>query len=233
MRDLLDRLESVKNRVVSRFAAQKVFADDAKEAYYRLIAAYQLCDPDNARSARGMVEAAKSAALQCASAMSDERLRAEFLEAFEAARAALAAELDRIAPPPPPRPSADRVRRISESAFELPCSVCGATAVVWKRGTSRWMNGEGVIYEGITMGTQHPLSHLEVVFGLLSADEIDTLDEYAREHLQMSEGMDAYCPQCRRVFCRAHYNVQETYDEGFYDCTYGTCPAGHRRMIDD
>jgi hypothetical protein len=22
-------------------------------------------------------------------------------------------------------------------------------------------------------------------------------------------------------------------DEGFYDCTMGTCPAGHRRTVDD
>ena len=45
--------------------------------------------------------------------------------------------------------------------------------------------------------------------------------------------MDAYCPTCDRVYCRDHYQTEERYDEGFYDCTYGTCPQGHRRMIDD
>jgi hypothetical protein len=24
-----------------------------------------------------------------------------------------------------------------------------------------------------------------------------------------------------------------TFDDGFYDATYGECPAGHERMLDD
>jgi hypothetical protein len=32
---------------------------------------------------------------------------------------------------------------------------------------------------------------------------------------------------------RSHYQLVTEYDDGFYDCTRGTCPEGHRRMVDD
>ncbi|MBI4280420.1 MAG: hypothetical protein HY660_18360 [Armatimonadetes bacterium] len=34
----------------------------------------------------------------------------------------------------------------------------------------------------------------------------------------------------RQEFCS---NSVEEWDAGFYDCSYGTCPNGHRRIIDD
>lgn len=42
-----------------------------------------------------------------------------------------------------------------------------------------------------------------------------------------------YCPECERTYCHADWNIYVVFDEGFYDCTRGTCPAGHRHMVDD
>ena len=47
-----------------------------------------------------------------------------------------------------------------------------------------------------------------------------------------------YCPDCKKSYCRKHWDTEVVYDDdpemrGWYDCTYGTCPAGHRRMVDD
>jgi hypothetical protein len=45
-----------------------------------------------------------------------------------------------------------------------------------------------------------------------------------------------YCPHCDSVYCREHWQLQTVFDDeipGWYDCTYGTCPAGHRRIVDD
>lgn len=45
-----------------------------------------------------------------------------------------------------------------------------------------------------------------------------------------------YCPTCRAVYCYQHWHMEIQFDDdfpGWYDCTYGTCPAGHRRMVDD
>jgi hypothetical protein len=31
----------------------------------------------------------------------------------------------------------------------------------------------------------------------------------------------------------AAFSHNQEYDEGFYDCSRGTCPQGHSRMVDD
>ncbi len=41
------------------------------------------------------------------------------------------------------------------------------------------------------------------------------------------------CPKCSAVYCEEHWIVEDVYDEGFYDCAYGTCPRGHRRVLAD
>lgn len=42
-----------------------------------------------------------------------------------------------------------------------------------------------------------------------------------------------WCPECSCSYCDRHWAREVAFDDGFYDCTYGTCPAGHRRMLDD
>lgn len=45
-----------------------------------------------------------------------------------------------------------------------------------------------------------------------------------------------YCPACKQVYCYNHWLIQVQFDDefpGWYDCTYGVCPQGHRRLIDD
>ena len=42
-----------------------------------------------------------------------------------------------------------------------------------------------------------------------------------------------YCPECERAYCHADWSTYVVFDEGFYDCTRGTCPAGHQHMVDD
>jgi predicted RNA-binding Zn-ribbon protein involved in translation (DUF1610 family) len=37
-----------------------------------------------------------------------------------------------------------------------------------------------------------------------------------------------YCPDCGLNYCRADWKTWPVFDEGFYDCTMGICPGGHR-----
>lgn len=51
-----------------------------------------------------------------------------------------------------------------------------------------------------------------------------------------TEWASFYCPTCDRSYCRAHWQLDVRYDDdypGWYDCAYGVCPAGHRRLVDD
>lgn len=43
------------------------------------------------------------------------------------------------------------------------------------------------------------------------------------------------CAACGEVagVCRADWSTEVRTDDGFYDCTMGTCPNGHRHMVDD
>lgn len=42
-----------------------------------------------------------------------------------------------------------------------------------------------------------------------------------------------YCPGCDACYCSAHWSQRIDFDGDFYDCTWGTCPAGHTRKLDD
>jgi len=42
-----------------------------------------------------------------------------------------------------------------------------------------------------------------------------------------------WCPACAAAYCADHYRAWATFDDGFYDATYGECPRGHERMLDD
>lgn len=42
-----------------------------------------------------------------------------------------------------------------------------------------------------------------------------------------------YCPECGLNYCRADWKTFPIFDEGFYDCTIGICPSGHRHTVDD
>ncbi|MGQ0602022.1 MAG: hypothetical protein ACT4QE_10045 [Anaerolineales bacterium] len=65
-----------------------------------------------------------------------------------------------------------------------------------------------------------------------------------------------HCRECDKVYCEKCWHGRKRslrwrtafavlsrqqswrigplqFDEGFYDCTYGTCPAGHKQIVDD
>lgn len=42
-----------------------------------------------------------------------------------------------------------------------------------------------------------------------------------------------WCPKCAASYCGDHYRAITLYDEGYFDCIRGTCPAGHERMLMD
>jgi hypothetical protein len=42
------------------------------------------------------------------------------------------------------------------------------------------------------------------------------------------------CRQCGRSYCERCWRIgPPQFDEGFYDCTTGTCPEGHAQIVDD
>ena len=42
-----------------------------------------------------------------------------------------------------------------------------------------------------------------------------------------------WCPDCEWSYCDHHWRLDQRFEGPFYDCTYGTCPEGHRVVLDD
>ncbi|MFW9948582.1 MAG: hypothetical protein ACFFKA_00480 [Candidatus Thorarchaeota archaeon] len=125
-----------------------------------------------------------------------------------------------------------KVLELSETMYQLPCSVCGKIAVEFKIGYGRFDEEESLVFRGITHSRSLRRSLSTILFEILKAKNLSGIHEFMKQY-HGYEGLDAYCPQCDKIYCWEHYNATEEWEEGFYDCTYGTCPKGHRRMIDD
>ncbi len=61
----------------------------------------------------------------------------------------------------------------------------------------------------------------------------------ARQDFAAARGEDAdfvafHCRVCNQAYCEKCWQIgAPVFDEGFYDYTLGTCPAGHEQIVDD
>ena len=118
----------------------------------------------------------------------------------------------------------------ARAAFE--CSLCGAPA------------GEIVLYGTPTRGE---LRRNSPVTGDMTRWPAGEEFERLRDRLATGrpgavfaadlELLPAYCPECDRVYCQAHWSVWQVRDEDvdyFWLVSFrGRCPEGHERMLED
>ncbi len=238
-----EELERLKDRIITLFtssdldeSAKSMWCGDAKELYYQVVNMHMmLAHGLDRQPLRGMLFAAASRCEQVASELrsvgkAGAQLLAELNQTFALCHAVIAAEIPEHKLP---EQAPARVVRRSEEAYELPCSVCGKTAVSIHPAGSEEKILEGIISAGITRGVGLNPNHKDRVFGWLEKAALAALHHYLEGEADIEGGLDAYCPDCDRIYCRMHYNVREEWDEGFYDCSRGTCPQGHTRRIDD
>ena len=160
-------------------------------------------------------------------------LEVEWKKAYESCAGIMAEELVKYAEPGSPPPK--RIIKVSDTEYHLPCSVCGKIAVrVSIKSDKLLTSGKpGLIYEGITCGKDIGIDNAKQLFEFLDKDDLASAHGMSLKNTWLEEGIDAYCPKCDRIYCHEHYNVVDIFDDGFYDYAEGTCPKGHRRMIDD
>jgi hypothetical protein len=92
---------------------------------------------------------------------------------------------------------------------------------------------KGVIFKGLTHECAMSLDDWDAIKGMLESKDIARLHKFVKSYVTMEDGLDGYCPECDKVYCKQHIRTRVVMDDGFYDCTYGTCPEGHERIIDD
>ncbi|MBI4146701.1 hypothetical protein HY489_05185 [Candidatus Woesearchaeota archaeon] len=128
-----------------------------------------------------------------------------------------------------------RVIKKNEKEYQLLCQECGKIAATFDLGPGQLGKQIALNYNGITGYSHFDATDAPTIFARLEKDDIDKihtfLDKYSRRGVR---GIDAYCPECKKIYCQDHYKQYEERDEhNFYSCTYGTCPKGHQRIIDD
>ncbi|MFX1418132.1 MAG: hypothetical protein ACFE9N_04335 [Promethearchaeota archaeon] len=128
--------------------------------------------------------------------------------------------------------SIETVVKVSDLEYHLPCAECGKIAVEFKVGYGRFDEKESLVFRGITHERSLNIKLTYELFEILLKRNLLGIHNFMKKY-HGYEGLDAYCPECNKIYCWEHYDAREEYDDGFYDCTYGICPNGHKRMIDD
>ena len=155
------------------------------------------------------------------------RLENLWKETFEKCYQSILKQLEQFREIDEGEPPTETIVKVEEKAYTLSCAVCGRVAVVIIQKTSQF------VYSGIMIETVLDTKLAKKAFKLLASKDLKGLHSYLSNDIQLEEGMDAYCPKCDSIYCPEHYTTEEEWDDGFYDCTYGTCPEGHRRIIHD
>ncbi len=123
-------------------------------------------------------------------------------------------------------------RRKPKATFR--CSLCGKTAGVVEllpRG-----HAQGLDKDSDTISIRGFIGHERVVVSEAGVEKLRAILERGdAAKLYEFEGLWApfWCPTCAAVYCVEHWTVVPQYDEGFFDCSHGFCPEGHRRLIED
>jgi hypothetical protein len=73
-----------------------------------------------------------------------------------------------------------------------------------------------------------PPDELEAAFRLLQQGQLEVLRG------SLADFAAFFCWTCRLPYCESCWHPGgPVFDEGYYDYTLGTCPAGHEQIIDD
>ena len=252
IREYIQKLESIKNLILTHLdsleklddSTKSIWISHVKEFYYYIVSAWETLQVNvsgkeiNLDKSKGFLYGAQNRLSQIISELnifqsnttSDLITKAEtaFKECWDAfwlIFTKLLPKKDLIKPK-------EIVIKISDLEYHLPCSFCGDNAVEFKIGESRFSRVESLLFKGITHGTALKITLAEKLFKILENKDLLEIHNFMKKY-HAYEGLDAYCPECNKIYCWEHYNAKEEYDDSFYDCTMGICPKGHSRMIDD
>ncbi len=251
IRDSIQDLEDTKDSIIQFFQEELELGDsedhiwisDTKGAYFNIVAAWQMLNSctrqkpedqnEKAESSLKFLMLAKSHMGQSASelrALKNERateLETRWKKTFEVCFQSISKQLERYLDSDEGTPPQETIEKIEDGKYRLFCTVCGRVAIVIIQ------EGKLFVYSGIVVESALDKSLAKEVFRLLDKGDLKGLHSYVKNSIQLEDGIDAYCPECDKIYCAQHYRPEEEWDEGFYDCTYGTCPEGHRRIIHD
>jgi hypothetical protein len=135
-------------------------------------------------------------------------------------------------------------KRREDGAFVFDCERCGQVAAQLSISAAGADTDAGPLPGGdrlVLRGGEQPTVRLEfvnvsvrpaapaLVTLLANTSELD-----AAQVRSVDPELAAFmCRECRRNYCPDCWSPWTQFDDGFYDCTMGRCPAGHRQLLDD
>jgi hypothetical protein len=249
IRDSIQKLEDVKDKTIEFLNSteeeiDKAWITDVKEVYYCIVSAWELLkgiSDDRThydKSAWSYLQLGKSRLEQASSELrilgkDGIKLESELRATFEVCWEQISAELENLVGKEEAKAPTQRVIKYDDDEYHLPCAFCGKVEAGFRIAVSKRDGKKYLYYIGITTTASFDSKDAKKVFSLLEEDNIAAVHDFAHSSAALEEGIDAYCPKCDKIYCYNHYNVSEKWDEGFYDCHYGTCPLGHKRIIND
>jgi hypothetical protein len=225
-------------------SAKKMWIGDVKQFYYHLVSAWELLKPinklgrENIQSSKNFLYSARNDFSRVVSILkifnTDEKTKliSQLGYLFESCWISIWTIIKKLENFNSTVNHNTIINKISDLKYRLSCSVCGKNAVEFKVGYGKFDEKKSLVFQGITHESSLDINLANEAFNLLEEEDLAGLHAFLKNYHNY-EGLDAYCPECNKVYCWEHYDAHEAYDEGFYDFTYGICPKGHKRMIDD
>jgi len=254
LRDYVQKLEDISENIINHLNSLKdlddstrnIWTSDVKEFFHNTVSAWEVLttitegEPNlkNIDNSKSFLYAARNhlskiiSELKIFPSQKTSKLVEKAEKAFKECWDAFWIMLKDLLPEKEIVKPTKRVIKVSDLEYQLPCSVCGKSAVEFKIGYGRLDEKESLVFRGITLETSLNVKLANMLFKILQKKDLLGVHNFMKKYHSF-EGVDAYCPECDKIYCWEHYNAREEYNDGFYDCTYGECPKSHKRMIDD
>ena len=105
-------------------------------------------------------------------------------------------------------------------------------AVGTRRLPGREPNADGLVLECF-LGTSWRAEEAATLDAVQELIEQGNVDPIAIRAISASlwEVTPFYCPECGLNYCSGHWDTYADFNIGFWDCTIGICPNGHRHLV--
>lgn len=111
-----------------------------------------------------------------------------------------------------------------DGKYYIYCYICGKIAAIIDIHNSE--------YIGIIEKSVRP-EFADILVKWLKSKEINELDFNTKNNKIIQFGIDIYCRDCRKVYCKKHWRIKAIFeDNGWYDYTEVICPEDHSKIID-
>lgn len=116
------------------------------------------------------------------------------------------------------------VLRLAPDEYLILCMLCPAPAERLRARPSSVSFSRGT---GAVSPSSYSLDRAPALFARLERDGAAALCA----DLDKERRIIGYCPDCRALYCPAHYETRETWSGSWLEALHGTCAKEHRREI--